>query len=355
MSEHSGFRFDVSVLDFVKASVVAVASHVFAELITEEGKWIGALAALAVAALVTLAMGRARQLGTVLVGIVSLVWVVQAARNFDEKHLLPGCVGFGGLWFCYWLANRGEQGTTSFNQAEVQAAYDSGLEGKRDRMVVPTKAFKAEGLIVFLSPLTVPDAWRTQVEAAGGSKTALVDALIKGLGEEARFGKPGSLRTLEKLTWFMPMRAIEDQVITPPVSDTVRVVVIASADEKKGERVIPGTRHEVADFERLVARMCGDLKVQIEVIGTEGVPFEDMEALSKAVNAAKESIRSRAPERADRRPIVIDITGGQKPCSAVGAALSFARHECIQYVSTTDGKVTMYDLGYAPKPNPVGH
>ena len=156
----------------------------------------------------------------------------------------------------------------------------------------------------------------------------------------------------------MPLRAIEDQAITPPLADVVRVVVIPSADDRRDGKVVEGTWAEIGDFRRLVAHLRGNFRIEVEVLKEHqhGVPFENMEALSKAVNAAKALIRAKAPARVGRRPVVIDITGGMKPCAAVGATLSFARHECIQYVSTTDKeRVTIYDLAYAPNPNPVGH
>jgi hypothetical protein len=74
----------------------------------------------------------------------------------------------------------------------------------------------------------------------------------------------------------------------------------------------------------------------------QGINFEDFDDLSESLEYLIKYLKKRGAVECD---MAVDITGGQKPCSAVGASMSFNRDIKAQYVQTGDPwKVLSYDV-----------
>ena len=364
MSQYSKkFQFDISWKSFSAAASVAVSSHLCAELVGHLDEFAWTLASAVVLLMSLYLSGHWKQMLPLLFGVVSLTWTVQAVRHllpiesgyeFEPLDALLLIVGLGGLLYCY-RATKFSPGVIVVEEKTVRNG-----SGQRKLKILP-EAIKAEGVILFLSSLGIPKGSKHNLDGTPFSHRQYFEQLMAELPSGAKFGDPCVMLTLNKYTWLMPLRAIDDQLSTPPVNDVLRVIVITSADEtvfdeKTGKsKLNHGTYRALDDFVTLAERL-GGKAVDIQGLAewTQGVPFEDMTKLSDAVNSAKIRIRERSVRRESRRPIVIDITGGQKPCSAVGAALSFAGDECVQYISTgATGRIKLYDLEFIPTPSPM--
>jgi hypothetical protein len=183
-------------------------------------------------------------------------------------------------------------------------------------------------------------------------------------------------------SWRMPLEAIAHHL-----ARLRTVVVIASADSKDSKRA--GTHRETETFCRLVARMLDpEHKIELFDLATfvrhyeeqrarelashqrslkrlltavqqaldsrrrwsewlgspespgkatvaygQGVDFEDPKELVDAVEAAHDLLRARGIPSYD---ILIDVTGGQKPCTVAGAVVSLAEGRRFQGRRSTD-------------------
>ncbi len=156
---------------------------------------------------------------------------------------------------------------------------------------------------------------------------------------------------LKHCNWYVQIKAIQAHLAQYPFNQNLDVAVISSADEELGG---PGSWRQVEAFRKLVERLAAPRRFHVQVTsaveGPSGVAYENLEALSAVLFEAKRGLRAKGdPERL----IVVDITGGKATCSAVGAALTLEHRERIQYVSTSDLSVKLYDLEYKTVHSPV--
>jgi hypothetical protein len=177
---------------------------------------------------------------------------------------------------------------------------------------------QAEGLVLYLSALRVPDQQQIQAASPG----------LDGLD--------GFRRDFGKLSWRMPLEAIAYHL--PRLR---RVLVISSAHAD-------GSRNQFPLFEELVTRFFpeADLTVtdvaELDTRYGSGLDFSDVEQVAAATDDAYVHLRE-AGMSAER--ILIDITGGLKTNSIAGAAVALAEGRRIQYV-TSDYDVLVYDVSY---------
>ncbi len=128
------------------------------------------------------------------------------------------------------------------------------------------------------------------------------------------------------------------------------LVIIPSADSKDRK----GTWRDLPDFRRLLdVLMEGrsakpDIQALPDVTGKwrEGVDFEDADELAAAVRAVFAGLREKRLREAD---ILLDITGGSKVASVVGAVFSLGRDQIFQYVSQHNYEVIPYNVTYVPE------
>ncbi|MBM3736452.1 MAG: hypothetical protein FJW39_11760 [Acidobacteria bacterium] len=145
----------------------------------------------------------------------------------------------------------------------------------------------------------------------------------------------------DKDPWQQCLRAV-NRHLTEWSADTLeRIVVIMSCGAK-------GSCSQFSDFQQTIHRLAPTRKLVIESApdASEGIDFEDATALSKCLAEVYAYLeRKGIPDRG----VIVDITGGQKPCSAVGCAASLEENRRFQYVSTITGEVRVYDLDFLAK------
>lgn len=233
-----------------------------------------------------------------------VLWVMAAGERPAMQEILLG-LAFPVLTLILALLAR----------RDVDLAFDV------DQESVPAKV---RALILFLSP--------------PGQDLALVHELLQSnravsIGEHAvraRFGGP----------WRMPLEAIayhRDRLES--------VVVIASRPAMRQDgSVDPGSESHLDGFCALISRVCGQ---SLEIAGLKhddgrvwAPDSEDLKELVGAVETAHATLRRRLPDA----EILIDITGGKKISSAAGTVVSLAKDRRIQYVSTSDFVVRVYNL-----------
>jgi hypothetical protein len=75
----------------------------------------------------------------------------------------------------------------------------------------------------------------------------------------------------------------------------------------------------------------------------QGVDFESASELKDAMRAVFAALRKRRLRDSD---ILVDITGGSKVASVVGAVFSLGKDQRFQYVSQHDYRVIPYNVTY---------
>ena len=238
-------------------------------------------------------------------------------------------------------------------QQEGAAPTLAESEASRKKILTEAETARSNSLILFLSHLNrAPGA----VGASNPDPNVFLkpELLLQWLPANSGFHDPDSMAPLAQVNWYMPLRAIYTH-LDPLRSGQLEVVAICSADEpgKDGRVQALGSWRQFEAFRLLVERLAAPHTFRIRVsqpVGYEnGVPFEDLEALSDAIGVAKAHLRHVHPGST----VVVDITGGKSTCSAVGAAVTMESQERIQYVSTTFGTVKTFDLEYDPPHLPV--
>ena len=244
------------------------------------------------------------------------------------------------LWWVYTTAEKDIPGVI-VNPPEPVAPPD----GKE---LVSMPMTKANSLIMFLStfnsfPADRLPKWTVIEDPLDPTVFATPKLLVDNLRPAMGFHDLKSLDPLKVCNWYMPLKAIQTHVTLYPDTRNLQVVVLPSADGR-----VQGSWRQADEFSRLVQRLAapGTLRVQVTLLQQfeKGVSYEDLSDLSKALRLAKIYIKERDPEGL----IVVDITGRQGTCSAVAGALTLEHRERIQYVSTTNNSVTMFDLRYEP-------
>lgn len=183
---------------------------------------------------------------------------------------------------------------------------------------------RVRGLILYLSVLRESDP------------EPLQDALAKGIDLE------NFRRDFATIFWRMPIEAMAYHH-----SRLDYAVLIPSAVGHDGRS---GSVHQAPLFRRLVKQLFPDSKIHTLTIGDlhdaykMGLDFETgLEELADATDEAYEFLRNKGLQAGD---ILIDVTGGTKPTSIVGSAMALAEGRRIQYVSTTDYRIRVYDVTY---------
>lgn len=112
-----------------------------------------------------------------------------------------------------------------------------------------------------------------------------------------------------------------------------KVVVIASSESFR----------EYAEFYKVVEKFLPEIASKLSLHSKKDLDFEDAETiydtLSSVYNEMKIDIKNE-------KDIFIDVTGGQKIISIVGAIFALPLDRNIQYVSSTNYKVKRYDIRY---------
>jgi hypothetical protein len=158
-----------------------------------------------------------------------------------------------------------------------------------------------------------------------GTLTNLVDAVLTALAGSGEYPSPLDWAwrglpfvALVSVLWLWARHAASEMKVIVRQLDLFRRVVQRAVDQ-----------HQVA-----VADPPGF---------PQGVDFEDASAPRSAVEEAYAHLRAHQVSHED---IVVDITGGQKICTVVGAAMALVEDRQFQYVSTHDYRVRTYDITY---------
>ena len=136
-----------------------------------------------------------------------------------------------------------------------------------------------------------------------------------------------------------------------------KIIVISSADREgiEGETV-QGTYHEFPTFrtltESLYLNQPGPEIIPLGVATNidryrQGVDFENAEELVESIDAVFETLSKQGYSDDE---IITDVTGGQKPTSAIAAVMALAEGRRFQYVSTHDYQVKTFNLTYHSHP-----
>ena len=187
-----------------------------------------------------------------------------------------------------------------------------------------------KALVLFLSPKPKPEVleqWLADSRFSGG----LTNEAVR--------------EVMGTWPWRMPVRGIAEHAAYLDF-----LVIIPSADSKDRK----GTWRDLPDFRRLLdVLMEGrsakpDIQALPDVTGKwrEGVDFEDADELAAAVRAVFAGLREKRLREAD---ILLDITGGSKVASVVGAVFSLGRDQIFQYVSQHNYEVIPYNVTYVPE------
>ncbi len=199
-------------------------------------------------------------------------------------------------------------------------------------------AEKRGHLILFVSNI------RKDLEAAGGIPEGLtlsgdIEADIKEM-ERFKIGKPN-------WPWEMPIRAIRHHLDAP--LKTVTLVCSRESVCQASLFLSILARYEFLNRIKLCLLAKKDGKVGFWPLTTpadacvyKGFDFESFDELTQAVWFLLEEFKkNKYPDR----DVMVDITGGQKPTSVVGAAVTFNRKIKAQYVQTNSPwEVLSYDV-----------
>ena len=160
-------------------------------------------------------------------------------------------------------------------------------------------------------------------------------------------------------SWQQPLRAIRAQAQISSKDELQYVYVLSSADRPDSEKDLDerpnaspsGTFRYFEDFQHTVGTLAALCAANLEVyhaasLGTRwqaGIDFENASELVEALSAVFRDLRMRGVRDPD---ILVDITGGNSLCSAIGAAVALEDTRRFQYVSQHSGQVRPYDLEY---------
>lgn len=173
--------------------------------------------------------------------------------------------------------------------------------------------------------------------------------------------KTTTASNVKRWTWEMPFRAILHHAETPRVLESVTVICSRKTDESVGAVGSIDQLHLFYDLFRQYSELSAvplrllakknNRFALVEITSSdiissyEGLDFEDFDELSQALWVLLSEFEDRKIRETD---VAIDITGGQKPTSIVGAAITFNRKIKAQYVQTNrPWGVISYDVIHA--------
>jgi hypothetical protein len=187
----------------------------------------------------------------------------------------------------------------------------------------------AKALILFLSP--------------PGLDAPIISSLINDSDVRGRILEV-DVRNRLKGSWRMPIEAIAHHC--PRLE---ALVLIPSKDSGSST---DGTWRCIDDFQALVRSFCDPRKLRIFTLAgltanhrwNKGVDFENAQEL---VDSIGETYLALNDVQLEDHEIMVDVTGGQKPSSIAGAAVSLERGgRRFQYVSPKGYKLRAYDITY---------
>lgn len=202
-------------------------------------------------------------------------------------------------------------------------------------------------LILFLSSL--PDGDRFDADTGVPRGVPLTGDLDRDLDEVLPEAKSDV-----RWSWEMPLRALRHH--RPELREVV--VIGSGASLPQAGRFARMLRHHypalLAGVRLRLAVRGGGKALLIDVPPADdaltagsGWDFEEFDQLRQPVTAALDELTG--PGGHTEGDIVIDVTGGQKPTSVVGASATFNREVITQYVQTGGGhKIIYYDLILTP-------
>lgn len=180
-------------------------------------------------------------------------------------------------------------------------------------------------LVVFLSTL--------------GSKTNMQKDNLKKLEENLEKNLIWKEILYEKCPWEMPLISIEHHQ-----EKLQKLYVITSKQDKINDD--QGSSVAFPLFKELALKVKPGL--QIEELTTNGIDFEDIEVVFNLIQAFYQRDDIRQIEKKGNG-VIIDITGGQKTNSIVGAIATLSTERQFQYVSTRTKEVYSYDVAIQPE------
>jgi hypothetical protein len=189
----------------------------------------------------------------------------------------------------------------------------------RPRVIPDRSPEPVPALILYLSAVKSPEEL-DRLEAAL-SRLSDPDAFRREFGQSS---------------WRMPIEAIAYHL---PALRHVLVISSSRAD---------GNRHQVRTFKSLVARVFPGANLRVRDIADMDSTYEpglDFNLVHKLADATNDAYARLRGEGLAAKDILIDITGGSKPCTIAGGAVALAEGRRIQYVSS-DYKVLVYDVTY---------
>ena len=130
--------------------------------------------------------------------------------------------------------------------------------------------------------------------------------------------------------WQMPVEAIKYHL-----PELKNLFVILSGKSK----------NQFNEFQHLVKRLFSGQEINIIPVGLDReIDFENIEDLNRILEEVYQLARDKY--KAKDRDIIIDITGGQKLVSIIGAMQTLTHDREFQYISTTDYTVKSFDIRY---------
>lgn len=199
----------------------------------------------------------------------------------------------------------------------------------------PSEERPIEQLVIFVSPpTTVPErtaqAGRDTLQFRRAGEGPL---LLSGrLGDDVK-----AMDALGFHNWQQMLRAIE------PHQHRLKHVFLMSSPNTSGSAAVPraaGSRAELAEGSYAYRQLARDLlalylpQTRTRIHLSRPVDFEDSDDLVPVLRAIQTSASRRCPLKS----FAIDVTGGQKTNSIVGAALTLLSESTVQYVQTAPRK-----------------
>lgn len=192
-------------------------------------------------------------------------------------------------------------------------------------------------MAIFLSTLSVTSKNQDKKE---------IPRKIKKIVEQLQGKRPGEKEKVElrglidETNWKMPLLAILNHHNT--LEEVYAICSRDSIDKDRKKR--PGSHREF-DLFKAVFETVLDKKGFIREFPRSGIDFENVKDSFEIIEKFYDS-QIKKGVRKER--IVVDVTGGQKTSSIGSALATLALGRKFQYVSTTDGKVNLYDIDYNP-------
>ncbi len=134
-----------------------------------------------------------------------------------------------------------------------------------------------------------------------------------------------------KTNWQMPIMAIDYHK-----NSLSKLIIITSKE----------SNYQMQDFKEAIKSLISDFDLSRLECYENTINFEDA---NEVFNALEISYNKLISEAIKKEQIYIDLTGGTKVVALTGSIFALPEDRVVQYISTTDRKVRLYDLQYHPK------